>query len=324
MGSAWEVRRRPGRLAGATTEARRRSRRATLPSGAFEDAEGERLAIVRPRQQVPLRQLSRPSHVLARSAADPRPSPHPHRSRRTATDQAPARQQCGGARHLDRGGGHRHDRWRGGAERAALSVVVFHTGVEWSREEAVGRSSSIRYSSIWKATATRQLPPRLPAAGAATPGSGARRSGARPSLGSSASRGHPACSRPAPPSGRSSVEVCTGGLPEVSRKAPVVARRRPRPQSVDAFTERLACAGGPLDACRSGSRPAIARRPPSARATRTSRGGPGWRSRGGDRPARAGSASTRPRPGPRFLIKDPVLLEDGTRRVVLGWPRASR
>ncbi len=170
----------PGRLAGATTEARSRSRRATLPSGAFEDAGGERLAIVRPRQQVPLRQLSRPSHVLARSAADPRPSPHPHRSRRTATDQAPARQQCGGARHLDRGGGHRHDRWRGGAERAALSVVVFHTGVEWSREEAVGRRSSIRYSSIWKATATRQLPSRLPAAGAATPGSGARRSGARP------------------------------------------------------------------------------------------------------------------------------------------------
>ncbi len=28
--------------------------------------------------------------------------------------------------------------------------------------------------------------------------------------------------------------------------------------------------------------------------------------------------------GPRFLIKDPALLEDGTRRVVLGWPRASR
>ncbi len=307
----------PGRLTGATTEARSRSRRTTLPSGAFEDAGGERLAIVRPRQQVPLRQLSRPSHVLARSAADPRPSPHPHRSRRTATDQAPARQQCGGARHLDRGGGHRHDRWRGGAERAALSVVVFHTGVEWSREEAVGRSSSIRYSSIWKATATPSAP--FPPAGCRRGHSWFRCS----SLGSSTSRGHPACSRPAPPSGRSSVEVCTGDLPEVGRKAPVVARR-PRPQSVDAFTERLACAGGPLDARRSGSRPAIARRPPSARATRTSRGGPGWGSRGGDRPARAGSASTRPRPGPRFLIKDPVLLEDGTRRVVLGWPRASR
>ncbi len=114
---------------------------------------------------------------------------------------------------------------------------------------------------------------------------------------SSADRGHPARSRPAPPSGGSSGDVCTGELPEIGRKAPAVAQRH-RPQSDGASTERRVRAGALLDACRSGRRSAIARRPTSAHATRASRGGRGCGSRGGDRPARAGLASTRPRPAP--------------------------